>query len=123
MCARSQHSGDMSSDTCPRWAASGTGARRPSVQRRASSSDATISGFVTTSDGAGGPVVEEVVGGAPGAEHVALRVVLRGRDRGRVGPDPFERVLGGVEAPPRGLADGAVAQRVAGRGIPSVAHG
>ena len=121
MCARSQHSGDISSDTCPRCAASGTGASRPRVRRRDSSSAAAISGLATTSDARGlepSPVVEQLVGGAPAAGDEAVEV-LGGRGARRVvGPEPFERGLGRVEARDRGArASAGSCSAVAGRGV------
>src|SRR3954466_3562495 len=74
MWARSQHSGDISSDTCTRCSSSGTGASNARVRRRDSSSEVTIWDLVTTSDLGGrapGPLVEQVVGGAARTAHEA----------------------------------------------------
>src|SRR4029079_8181878 len=100
MCARSQHSGDISSDTWLRWCASGTGASSSRGRRRDSSSAATIWGFVTTSagcDGTPGPIVEQIVGGAARPANEARRILLGAVDGGAVGPHPLERELGRIE--------------------------
>src|SRR5690242_5094002 len=115
MCARSQQSGDISSETCRRCASAGTGASSASVRRRDSSRAATISGFVTTSDlgrGASGPLIEEVVGGTARAADEARRVLLGGIDGDGIGTKPFERVLRGVEAPVRGGRERGIVQGV-----------
>src|SRR3954454_19040882 len=94
MCARSQHNGDISSDTWTRCAASGTGASSARVRRRAASSAETISDLVAMSDVGGlqsRPLVELLVGGAASAHDVAVEV-LGGRAAGRgVGIESFER--------------------------------
>src|SRR5262245_30243945 len=103
MCARSQQSGDMSSDTWRIWSRTGTGSRIPSVRRRAPSSAATISVLVTTSAGDRDelvPVVELVVGGGAPAGDEPVVVLGGRRDGGVVGADPGQRVPCRGEAAP-----------------------
>ncbi len=94
MWARSQHSGDIRSDTCSRCAGSGSGASSARVRRRASSSAAAISGLATTSDAGGlepGPVVELLVGGTPTPGDEPVEVLGGGGAGGVVGPEPLQR--------------------------------
>src|SRR3954452_23319282 len=122
MCARSQHNGDMSSDTCTCWRSSGTGASNARVRRRLSSSAAAISGLVTISD-AGAlqarPVFQLLVGRAAAPRDVPVEVLVGCGARLVVGTEAVERGPGGVEAPSRGDVERRIAQCVAcGRGPP-----
>ncbi len=69
-----------------------------------------------------GPVVEQIVGGAAGSADESFGVLLGRVDGGRVGAHPLEREERGVEAPPRGLAERGVVQRLTGGGAPALAH-